>query len=108
MTADRLDEKLVAHFTGDEADGVAAARVLARLDGPLPSQRTELGKRLPAILLDWQFAPAWPRLAALACCAALGFVVGINSSDLLINPGASANDLATLAFEPEPLTGLRP
>ena len=33
------------------------------------------------VLLDWQFAPAWPRMAALACCAALGFYVGIAGLD---------------------------
>jgi hypothetical protein len=58
-----------------EADA-ATARILKRLGGPLPRQKISFW-RLPEVLLDWQFAPAWPRVAALACCAVLGFMVGI-------------------------------
>lgn len=59
-----------------EADAAAAGRIMKRLNGPLPRQKISFW-RLPEVLLDWQFAPAWPRVAALACCAALGFMVGI-------------------------------
>ena len=53
-----------------QADPAAVERVLMRLSGPLPRQKIAFW-RLPAVLLDWQFAPAWPRVAALACCAVL-------------------------------------
>jgi hypothetical protein len=96
-----------------EADEAAVARVLQRLSGPLPKQKAPFW-RLPDVLLDWQFAPAWPRVAALACCAALGFVVGIagldRSTDLRGAPFVISNsgDLGSVVFEPEPLTGARP
>ena len=66
------------------------------------------------VLLDWQFAPAWPRVAALACCAALGFVIGIAGVDRRFDGGgspvtiASNTDIGSIVFEPEALTGARP
>jgi hypothetical protein len=96
-----------------EADRVAAERILRRLSGPLPKQKAPYW-RLPNVLLDWQFAPAWPRVAALACCAVLGFMVGIagldRSSDLRGAPFVISNsgDLGSVVFESEPLTGARP
>src|ERR1017187_6520985 len=95
------------------ADDAAVERVLKRLSGPLPRQKMPLW-RLPNVLLDWQFAPAWPRVAALACCAALGFVIGIAGVDRHFDgggspfPGAGRADLGSTVFEPEPLTGARP
>ena len=96
-----------------QSDPAAADRVLKRLSGPLPRQKAPFW-RLPAVLLDWQFAPAWPRVAALACCAALGFAIGIAGLDRPFDdPGAtftvaSRGDLGAIVFEPEPLTGARP
>lgn len=95
------------------ADEAAVARVHARLNAPLPRQKAPLW-RLPAVLLDWQFAPAWPRVAALACCAALGFVIGIAGLDRSFDgPGvqlafASRTGLGSIVFEPEAMTGARP
>ncbi len=95
------------------ADPAAVERVLTRLSGPLPRQKAPFW-RLPAVLLDWQFAPAWPRVAALACCAVLGFAIGIAGLDRRFDdPGAtftvaSRADLGSIVFEPEPLTGARP
>ena len=65
------------------------------------------------LLLDWQFAPAWPRVAALAGCAVLGFFIGIAGLDRRIDGDppftvASRTDLGSIVFEPEPLTGARP
>jgi hypothetical protein len=61
------------------------------------------------VLLDWQFAPAWPRVAALACCLALGFVIGISGLDRRIDSAsAGGNDFNSLVFESETLTGARP
>lgn len=96
----------------DEADTAAAARVLAALAHPLPAQR-QSWRLWPAALLDWNFAPAWPRLAALAGCAALGFALGVTGPSLHRNRPAlvvAQNDsgLAAVLSEPEPLTGAVP
>ena len=86
--------------------------MLARLAGPLPRQKLPFW-RLPTVLLDWQFAPAWPRLAALGACAVLGFFIGIAGLDRRIDgftlaiPRAGA-DFGAVVFEPEALTGARP
>ena len=105
MTKDRIDDMLTRHYSRREATDEPAARVLARMS-TLPPQKHSLLSRLPGILLDWQFAPAWPRMAALACCALLGFAFGALSFDHVLKP--PARDLAAAVFEPEPLTGLRP
>jgi hypothetical protein len=81
-----------------------------RLAPPLPRQKFSL-RQIPAVLLDWQFAPAWPRVAALACCAAVGFYVGIAGLDRPIDKldaGVALNDTGAIVFEPEPLIGGRP
>jgi len=108
-----LEAALKRHAETAQADDAAVERVLKRLSGPLPRQKITFW-RLPAVLLDWQFAPAWPRVAALACCAALGFVIGIAGLDRGFGtPGApfalaSRADLGSIVFEPEALTGARP
>jgi hypothetical protein len=107
MTHDRIENALRAHFSRDaNAD---ASAVLNKLSGALPPQKRSWLGSLPELLLDWQFAPAWPRMAALATCAALGFIVGSAGINRIgaITPGAHTN-VAQLVFEPEPLTGLRP
>jgi hypothetical protein len=110
---DFLEAALKRHTQAPPADDAAVERVLKRLSGPLPRQKMPLW-RLPGVLLDWQFAPAWPRMAALACCAALGFVIGIAGVDRHFDGGgspfavASRADLGSIVFEPEPLTGARP
>ena len=61
--------------------------------------------RWPTVLLDWQFAPAWPRMAALAGCLALGFAIGIAGLDRGIDRDAACSagnlDFGSLVFEPE-------
>jgi hypothetical protein len=53
-------------------------------------------------------------MAALACCAALGFVIGIAGIDRRIDSSnapfavASRTDLGGIVSEPEALTGARP
>lgn len=62
-----------------EADADAATqRILTRLAAlPLPAQATSGRLRFwPSALLTGDFAPAWPRVAALAAVAALGFALG--------------------------------
>lgn len=102
---DRLDERLTQHYARSDAIDDTAARVLSRLD-TLPPQRHPFWMQLPNILLDWQFRPAWPRMAALAGCALIGFALGEAGLDRLMRP--PAQDFAAVVFEPEPLTGLRP
>jgi hypothetical protein len=93
-------------------DETAAARVLARLS-TLPRQKAPLW-RWPAELLNWDFAPAWPRMAALAGCAALGFAIGIVGVDRHFDAFdggfalSSRADLGSIVFEPETFTGARP
>lgn len=90
------------------ADDAAVERVLNRLAGPLPRQRKPFWQ-FPAVLLDWQFAPAWPRLAALGAFAALGFFIGIAGIDRSISPLYAPSDgFGAAVFEPEVLTGAQP
>jgi hypothetical protein len=117
MTNDKfpefLDGALERITRAPPADDAAVARVLKRLAPPLPRQKIALW-RLPAVLLDWQFAPAWPRVAALAGCAALGFYVGIAGLDRRLDSldasftVASQSDVGAIVFEAESLTGARP
>jgi hypothetical protein len=87
-------------------DQAAADRVLKRLAGPLPRQQMTWW-RLPAVLLDWEFAPAWPRVAALATCAALGFAIGLIGIDRQVDTADAAlayvsrADIAAGLFEAE-------
>jgi len=91
MNNDRLDiilnEALKRRDNISRDDEAAAMRVLARLS-MLPRQEQPFW-RLPSVLLDWQFAPAWPRVAALASCAVLGFAIGLSGVDRTINPTAT-------------------
>lgn len=109
--AQRLDAALARYAKVAAGDETAAARVLTRLAGPLPRQDRG-GWRWPSVLLDWQFTPAWPRVAALACCAAIGFMVGITGLDRPFErTGTTATargDITSVVFEPEAITGARP
>jgi hypothetical protein len=116
MTNEQFDKflqtALKRHTQAPSADEAAVDRVLKRLPCPLPRQRRALW-RWPAVLLDWQFAPAWPRMAALACCAVLGFFVGIagldRPFDRLDAPFmVGSRDIGWVVFEPDTLTGERP
>jgi len=95
------------------SDPASVNRVLARLSPPLPLQKKPLWQ-IPSVLLDWEFAPAWPRMVALAACAVLGFYVGIAGLDRRFDQtearfaSASHADLGAIVFEPESLTGARP
>jgi hypothetical protein len=108
-----LDAALKRHTKAPQIDDAAVERVRKRFEGPLPRQKQPLW-RLPNVLLDWQFAPAWPRVAALACCAVIGFVIGIAGVDRRFDGAnvqfaiASRSDLGSMVFEPEALTGARP
>ncbi len=111
MSNDRIDDMLSRHFARDTGDTLSAARVMTRLAKPLPRQKTGIFGALPGVLLDWQFAPAWPRVVALAACAALGFFIGLAGMDGHIDDASaqlSGGSALSAVFEPEPLTGARP
>jgi hypothetical protein len=105
--------KTVLKRQAPPADETAVDRVLKRLSGPLPRQKQPFW-RLPGVLLDWQFAPAWPRMAALACCAVLGFFVGIAGIDRQFDNPATppayigGGGIGAITFEPDAFTGARP
>ena len=110
---DKLLKSALKRSAKAPADEAAVNRVLQ------PDQRTaataEATVLAPArILLDWQFAPAWPRMAALASCAVLGFFVGLAGHDpaLRIRRAAPANVgggvIGSITFEPEAFAGAHP
>jgi hypothetical protein len=110
LAAGRRGEDAVAI---DAAVSRASAKLFAR---PLPPQRRRgLLPWWPAELLNLDFAPAWPRIAALASIAAIGFALGLTDLGLAAGGGsgtvvavASADaDLGTLLFEPDLLAGAR-
>jgi hypothetical protein len=109
--ARQFDAALTRYVEVSPADATAAARVVTRLAGALPRQ-DRAWWHWPAALLDWQFSPAWPRVAALACCAAIGFMVGITGLDRPLERAgivaSNGSDITTAVFEPEPITGARP
>lgn len=114
MNSDEFDNYLDAalkRYANAPQDDASVARVMTRLAAPLPRQKQALW-RLPTVLLDWQFAPAWPRMAALGACAVVGFAIGISGLDRRINrlndQAAVSNDLGTIVFDPEVLIGPRP
>ena len=109
--AQQLEAMLAGFGRVDADDEGAATRVMTRLDR-LPRQARPFW-HWPALLLDWQFAPAWPRLVALASCALIGFMVGLTGLDRTIEsyqslPTVSASEDIASLFEPETLTGARP
>jgi len=114
MTDDQLENllKTALKRQAPPVDEAAVERVLKRLSGPLPRQKQPFW-RLPSVLLNWEFSPAWPRMAALACCAAIGFGIGIAGLDrpfdrLGATYGVGSYDLGSIVSEPDSLTGERP
>lgn len=111
----RALDALIRRDAAAQADAAGVLRVLAAR--PLPPQRRRfLWRRWPSELLTLDFAPAWPRLAALAGVAALGFVIGL--TDLgSITIGSNGedptsivadNDIGAVVFAPDPLPEAHP
>ena len=114
--AEKLDA-LIARHCRDGDEEAATARVLRRLQA-LPAQRRGLLPRLlPAALLEFDLAPAWPRFAALLGVAVLGFAVGLSDTGMALtkhsasaiigSPNSSDSDLSLILFEPDPLSAMR-
>jgi type II secretory pathway component PulK len=107
--APKLDAMLARFSAISPEDELSALRVMGKLNGPLPRQKQPFW-RVPAALLDWQFAPAWPRLAALAGCMLIGFTVGIAGVDRTISKGdgqVANRDIGAMVFAPEIFAGDR-
>ena len=114
MTDDReLEAALGRMMTAEEPKADSVARVVRRFESALPPQKRPFAW-WPAVLTDWSFAPAWPRVAALACAAVLGITVGLSSlgtrlaADLDLVRVASSDDTGSNAFDVDSVTGLRP
>lgn len=117
-TPPMLDDLLVNHFAEGETgeNGEPTRRVIDALAArPLPPQRKPRWARLPTALLDWNFAPAWPRIGVLATAALIGFVIGLVGLDGQVDEGAAASataapqdDLGAILFDAAPITGWRP
>jgi ferric-dicitrate binding protein FerR (iron transport regulator) len=97
----------------------AAAGLLRALEArPLPRQRRRfLWRRWPSELLNFDFALAWPRLAALGGVAVLGFAIGLTdvAGPILTGPNGEEtgalladNDIGAVVFAPDPLPEVRP
>jgi len=112
MTDDHELEASLRHVmtAGDPDD--AAQRILKRLES-LPPQKRGL-TWWPSALMDWNFAPAWPRVAALAGAAVLGISIGLSgfgtriATDLDLVRIAAADDIGANVFDVDSVTGLRP
>jgi hypothetical protein len=118
--ARRMDAALRASVTEGAHDAARTeARVISQLEArPLPAQRRSILSRWwPDALLNYDFAPAWPRIAGLALAGCLGLAIGlfgitispIDSSVPTATAGSFVEaDLGALVSEPEPMTGARP
>ena len=113
MTDDReLEAALGRVMTAEPPRADSVARVVQRFESKLPPQQRAFAW-WPAALTEWNFAPAWPRIAALACAAALGITVGLSSlgtrlaADLDLVRVASFDDTSN-AFDVDAVTGIRP
>src|SRR3954467_547359 len=105
MTDDHeLEVALSRVMTPRTTDAEKVGRIVRHFDSiALPPQQRSFAW-WPAALTDWNFAPAWPRIAALACAAVLGITVGLSSlvmrlaADLDLVRGAGSDELASSAF----------
>ncbi len=108
-----FEDRLVSHFRSVAADHEAiAARVLHRLSVErLPSQKSGL-LRWPSFLLNIDLTPAWPRVATLAVCGALGFAVGLGGLDARFDDASALTvasaDVTSLVSDADALTSLQP
>lgn len=112
MKDDHELEAALRAMAAPRAETDAVERIMRRLAAsPLPPQRRVFAW-LPAVLMDWNFAPAWPRVATLAGAAVLGIAIGFSglgariATDLDIVRVASADENSV--FDVDSVAGLRP
>jgi hypothetical protein len=103
-------ESALRRLADNPGAGESAERVIRKLEAaPLPPQKRPL-VWWPAALTGGMFAPAWPRVAALAGAAVLGITIGLSglgtriASDLDLVRVASADDANVFDLD----VGLRP
>jgi hypothetical protein len=113
VTDDReLEAALGRVLMAEQPKADTVARIVQRFESVLPPQKRSFAW-WPAALTEWNFAPAWPRIAALACAAVLGITVGLSSlgmrlaADLDLVRVASFDDTSN-AFDVDSVTGIRP
>ena len=110
MSDHEFEGALARVMTTTPDDDAVAQRIVGRLR-TLPPQKRAFAW-WPSALMDFSFAPAWPRLAALAGAAVLGISIGLSSigtriaADLNLVRVASADDAAL--FDTDSVTGPRP
>jgi hypothetical protein len=112
--ARRLEETITAALRSEPSDA-DVERLVGAFARPLPPQRHGIFARWwPAALARADFAPAWPRVAVLACVAALGFAVGLTNvsarlaADLSPRFAALApEDVSANLFDTDAITGLQ-
>jgi hypothetical protein len=111
--ARRLDETIAAAMRSEPSQA-DVERLVGAFARPLPPQRHGFARWWPAALARVDFAPAWPRVAVLACVAALGFAVGLTNvsarlaADLSPRFAALApEDVSTNLFDTDAITGLQ-
>ncbi len=112
-SAQRLDQAIAATMRTEtgEAD---VERLVGTFSRPLPPQRHGVFARWwPAALARPDFAPAWPRVAVLACVAALGFAAGLTNVSARLAADLSPRfatlapeDVSTNVFDTDAITGL--
>jgi len=113
MTNDHeLEAALRRVMRASDAQDAAAQRIVRRLES-LPPQKRAFAW-WPAALMNWDFAPAWSRVAALAGAAVLGISIGLSNVGMRIAANldlvrvASADDGGANVFDVDSVTGLRP
>jgi hypothetical protein len=108
-------DALIARETAPPADASGVLRTLAAR--PLPPQRRRfLWRQWPSELLTLDFVPAWPRVAAFAGVAALGFVIGlVDLGPMTVGTNGedpvsivADNDIGAVVFAPDPLPEAHP
>jgi hypothetical protein len=92
-------------------DVPAVERIMLRLEtSRLPPQQRAM-PWWPSVLMDWNFAPAWPRVAALAGAAVLGISIGLSGLGARIAADLDPVRVAAAdenVFDVDSVAGLRP
>ena len=106
-----LEAALRAMAEPRREDAPAVERIMLRLEtSRLPPQQRAI-RWWPSVLMDWNFAPAWPRVAALAGAAVLGISIGLSGLGARIAADLDPVRVAAAdenVFDVDSVAGLRP